>query len=98
MNLLNEAGDSKFVTRKWNIDNDQTNINYDAGNKIISNTEVLKSNLCDYILVRDDIITTAHNNPTPVAFKYFSPFTKCITMTDEATLDNDEDLVLVIST
>ena len=45
-NLLNEAIDSKFVTRKWNIFNDQSNANYEVGKEIIYNTEVLKSNLC----------------------------------------------------
>ena len=34
-NLLNEANDSKFVTRKWNIAHDQSNGNYDVGNEII---------------------------------------------------------------
>ena len=48
LNLLNEANDSKFVTRKWNIVNDNLKVNYGVGNKIIYNTEVLKSNLCDY--------------------------------------------------
>ena len=43
LNLLNEANDSKFVTRKWNILNDQSNANYDAGNETVFNTEVLKS-------------------------------------------------------
>ena len=56
LSLLNEASDSKFVTRKWNIVNDQSNANYDVGNAIIYNAKVLKSNLCDYndayILVR----------------------------------------------
>ena len=47
-NLLNEANDSKFVTRKWNIVNDNSKANCDVGNEIIYNTEVLKSNLCDY--------------------------------------------------
>ena len=42
-NLLNEASDSKFVTRKWNIVHDQSNGNYDVGNGIIDNTELLKS-------------------------------------------------------
>ena len=46
LNLLNEENDSKFVTRKWNNVNDQSNVNYDVGNKIIYNTEVLRSNLC----------------------------------------------------
>ena len=30
-----------------NIVNDQSNANYDVGNGVIYNTEVLKSNLCD---------------------------------------------------
>ena len=58
MNLLNEPSDSKFLTRKWNIANDQSNANY-VENDIIYNTEVLKSNFCDfknaYFLVRRNI-------------------------------------------
>ena len=47
--LLNEANDSKFVTKKWNITNDNSKSNYGAGNEIIyNNSEVLKSNFCDY--------------------------------------------------
>ena len=41
LTLLNEASDSKFVTRKWNTGKDQSNTNYDAGNEIIYKTEVL---------------------------------------------------------
>ena len=66
LNLLNEASDSKFVAKKWNIVNDPSNANYYPRNEIIYNTEVLKSNLCDYkgayILVRGNIVTAAHNN------------------------------------
>ena len=29
LNLLNKADDFKFLTRKWNIVNDQSNENYD---------------------------------------------------------------------
>ena len=47
-NLSNEANDSKFVTRKWNIVNDNSKSNYYATNEITYNTEVLNSNLCDY--------------------------------------------------
>ena len=68
LNLLNEASDSKFVTRKWNIVNDQSNGNYDVGNEIIYNIEVLKINIRDwndgYIPLRGDIVTTAHNIAT----------------------------------
>ena len=45
---MNEENNSKFMIRKWNIVNDQSNANYDAGNEIIYNIEVLKSNICDY--------------------------------------------------
>ena len=43
-----EPNNSKFVTRKLNIINDQSNQNYDGENGVIDHTEVLKSNLCDY--------------------------------------------------
>ena len=43
INLLNEANGFKFVTRKWNIANDQSNANYNVGNEIINNTEVTKN-------------------------------------------------------
>ena len=78
LNLLHDTSDSKFVTRKWNIVNDQSNANYDEGNEIIYNLEVLKSNHYDYNeaynLVRGDIIATGYNNPAPVAFKNCAPF------------------------
>ena len=48
LNLLNGASDSWFVTRKWNIVNDQSSDIYVVGNEFIYNTEVLKSNYCDY--------------------------------------------------
>ena len=61
---MNEANDSKFMTRQWNFVNYQSNGYYCAGNKIIYNTKVLKAILCDhndaYILVRGDITITGH--------------------------------------
>ena len=95
MNLLDEASNSKFVTRNQNIANGQSNANYDAGNEIIYNKEVLKSNLCNYsnayILVRGDI-SFIINNGTQVAFKNCALFTKCITKIDRTTIDDAEDL------
>ena len=38
LNLLNEANDSKFVTTKRNIVNNQSKLNYGAGNEIIYKT------------------------------------------------------------
>ena len=69
---MNEENNSKFATRKSNIVNDNSNANYGAGNEIIYNAEVPKSNLCDYndayILVRDYIIAIEHQ-ATLVGFK-----------------------------
>ena len=101
LNLLNEESDSKSVTRKRDIVNNQSNANYDGGNEIIYNTEVLKSNLCDqnddYILVRGDITTEMYNNTIPVAFKNCTLLTKCIIKIDGTTIDDAEDLDLVMS-
>ena len=98
LNLLNEASDSRFMSRKWNIVNDQSSANYDIENEIIYNKEVLKSSLSDYnnayILLRGDIVTTAHDNPTPVAFRNCTPFIKCISKIDRTAIDDDEDLVV----
>ena len=96
---MNEANDSKFVTRKWNIVNDNSKSNYNVGNAITYNTEVSKSNLCDYndafILVIDDITITA-SPATLVVFENCKPFTKYITIIDGTTIDDAEDLDLVI--
>ena len=100
LNWLNEANDCKLVTRKWNIVNDSSKSNYDATNEITYNTEILESNLRDYndayILVRDDVTFIAAS-ATQVAFKNCAPFSKCIPKIDEATIDDAEDLDLVMS-
>ena len=41
--LLNKANNSKFVTRKWNIVNNNSNANYGVGNEIKCKTKLLKS-------------------------------------------------------
>ena len=40
LNLLNEASDSKFVTRNRHISSNQPNANYSVGNQIIYSAEV----------------------------------------------------------
>ena len=78
---------------------DNSKSNYDATNEITYNTEVLKSNLCDYsdasILVRGDI-TVVTATATQVAFKNCAPLFKCTTKIDETTADDADDLDLVI--
>ena len=98
-NLLNDADDSKFVARKWNIVNDNSNSIYAAANEITYNTDILKFNLCNYndahILVIGDITVVAAP-ATQVAFKNCAPFTKYIIKNDGTTIADAEDLDLVI--
>ena len=98
-NLLNKANDSKLVKRKQNIANDQLNANYNVANEIINNTEVLKSDLCNYdnayILVRGHINDIGHKE-IQVAFKNCAPFTKYITKIDRETIDNAKNLDLIM--
>ena len=105
---MNVANNSKFKTRNIvkNIIDDQWNENYDVGNKITYNTEVLKSNGAyglnglsglngAYILVKDHITVTAAP-ATQVSFKNCAPFTKSITKIDRTTINDAEDLDLVM--
>ena len=84
----------------WNVINDQSYANYDVANEIICNTEVLKSKLRDCndvcISVRGDMIVIA-GPAAQVAFTNCAPFTKCITKIDGTTVDNAEDLDLIMS-
>ena len=64
------------------IVNDQSYGKYSVGKEIIFNTDVLKSNLCDYndayILEKGNItVTTAPE--IQLSFKNCAPFIKCIT-------------------
>ena len=75
------------------------NAGYDGGNEIVHDTEVSKSNICDYnetyILPKRDI-TIARDIVTLVAFRNCAPFTKCITKIDGTTVDT-EDLDLLMA-
>ena len=97
--MLNEASNSKFVSRKSNIINHNSNTNYGVGSEIIYNRVVLKSNLSDYnnayILLTGNIAIKGHQL-TQVAFKNCAQFTKYITMIDGTSIDHAEDLDLVM--
>ena len=84
---------------KWNIVNDNSNSNCAGPNEITYNTEILKSNLCDYnaayILVTGNI-TAVVSPATQVAVKTCAPFTNCVTKIDGTTIDYDEDLDIVM--
>ena len=87
------------MTIKWNIVNDQSNANYDVGNEIVCNTEILKSNICDYndanILVKGNFTVTAAP-ATQVWFRNCASFTISITRIDRTTIDDAEGLNLVM--
>ena len=82
-----------------NIVHDQWNGSYDVGNKIIYNTVVIKSNLCDfndaYILVKCDITVKAAP-ATQVSFNHCAAFSKFITKIDGNTIDQALDLDLLM--
>ena len=92
---MKEANNSKFVAEKWNI----VNANYDVGNEIIYNTEVLKPNLCyyndAYILLKGYNTVTAAP-ATQELFEIWVPFTNCITKIDGTAKDYAKDLDLVM--
>ena len=98
VNLLGDANNesSKFATRKWYVINDQNNTDYGEGNEdsttVEFETEVIKSNLCDYsdayVLVTGNITATGGVANDRVAFKNCAPFTRCIT--------HDDTLIMLI--
>ena len=101
MNLFNKENDFKFVVRKWNTANDQSNANYDVENGIIYNTEVLKSNLCNYndvLLLERGRITVVAVDETQVIFKNCAPPTNFVTKTNGRTTVNTNSDNNIVST
>ena len=74
VSLLNESSDSKLVSRISKIVIDQSSSNYDVETEVIYNTEVSKSNLCDYndayILLRGNITIVGDNKTHLVMSMY----------------------------
>ena len=99
LNLLNEENNSKFMTRKWNFVNGQSNANFDAGNEIIYNIKIFRSNLCGYnnayILVKCDI-TVTEAPAAQVLLKFCAIFTECTKKIDGTTINDVDDLDLAI--
>ena len=110
INLLESSDDDaddklKFQTRKWYIINDQNNGEYGKGSEnestIKFNTEVIKSNLCNYpdayILVTGVIATAGGNNITNVCFEHCNIFTRCVTHLNDEHVETAENLNLVMN-
>ena len=81
------------MTTNWNIINDESKANCNAGNEIIYNTEVLESSFCNfndaYILLKADIFVR-EDPATQVSFTNCTPSVKCITTIDGATISMEK--------
>ena len=70
------------------------------GTTIKFETEVIKSNLCDYsdayVLVTIDTTATGGDANTKVAFKNCAPFTKWVTHINDKHVDNSDNLNIVM--
>ena len=100
---------SKFRTRNWVEINDEPRGTY-IGNDIIFKSTMLRSNLCDYadayILVNGTITITGARDDTAarqaderdkgVTFKNCAPFVKCISVINNAEIDNVKDIDIVM--
>ena len=105
-NLLGDGDNEslKFPTKKWYVINDQNNTVYGEGNEngttVNIETQVIKSNLCDYsdayILVTGNITATGGDANTRVAFKNCASFTKCITHINDEYVDNADNLDIIM--
>ena len=102
--LGSDDNDKRFQTRKWYIIIiiDQNNGQYDENTTIKINTEVIKSNLCDYgdayILVTGNIKIIGSAANTKFFLKGPSPFTRCPLHLNETHIETAENLQLVIKT
>ena len=98
VNLLNGSDNenSKFVTKKCYIIDDESKSDYSHENPIKFLTSSLEWSLCDYsdayILVTANINVTDGDNNTNVVFKNCAPFDKCRTEINE-TFVHDTDFI-----
>ena len=105
-NFLGDADNEslKFGTRKWHVINDQNNTNYGEGNEngttVKFETQVIKSNLCDYadayIFATGDVTATGGDANTRVVFKNCAPFMKCIPHINNEHVDNANNLGIIM--
>ena len=94
VNLLNGSDNesSRFATRKWNIINDQNNVQYSRGDEdendstIKFERKVIKPNL--------KIANIAAN--TNLAFRNCAPFTGCVTHINDEHVETAEDLDIIM--
>ena len=99
---------SKFRTKNWVENNDESRGTYNVNSQVKVKTTMLKSSLCDYsdayILVNGTIVvnnttaadTDANNNNKKVIFKHCVPFPNCISEINNTQVDNAKDIDIVM--
>ena len=94
--LGTDDNNKRFETRKWYIINDQSNGQYGKDTTVKFNTEVIKSNLCDfgdaYILVTGNVKIEGGAENTLICFKGSSPFTTSVIHLNETHIETAENL------
>ena len=111
-NLLDTTSDnvSRFITKKWVEVYDQSSSaedRYKPSKQIRFRTSMLRSDLCDfsdaYIVVKGTITLTKINGRGIIdirnrflAFKNNAPFSNCISKTNNALIDNAEDIDVIM--
>ena len=90
-----------MLQKKWYvIESETAKNNYNRNNSIKSETESIKTSLCDYsnalILVTGNITVTA-NNDTDIAFKNCAPFFTCKTQINDFFIDEANHIFIVMS-
>ena len=102
LNLLNDSSnkESKFATKKWYVtDSETAKGRYKQGDSIKSETESIKSSLCNYsdafILVTGNITVNADDN-TDVVFKNCAPFSTCTTKINDVFVDEANHIYIAM--
>ena len=111
-NLIDDTSNqpSKFRTKNWIEENDESRETYNVDSQIKFKTTMLKSSLCDYsdayILVKGTITITgagadaaarqADERDEGVAFKNCAPFTNWISEINNTQVDNAKDIDIIM--
>ena len=101
--LLGSTSDivSRFITKKWIEDHDQSGGAYNTNKQIEVKPPMLRSNLCDYndayIVVKGIIAATTEERDRDemnrqVIFKNNTPFISCVSKTNGTLIENAEDI------
>ena len=106
-NLLDNIADQvpRFITKKWIEVHDQSGETYNTNKQIRFKTSMLRSDLCDfndaYIVAQGNITVSADERDRDemnrqVILKNNAPFISCISKINGVSVENAEDLDIVM--